>query len=176
MFAVSFTGRLFGVSPDGKGIYRYSETTGKWNRIGDAASSIVVGDDTIYAKSPETNVLRKRQLSTLDEAPSTLLKKVDTDPSVKVKEATGYRIGQSGHDYGSGERILARGEAYDMSTARLLSGQVLIYSGNKMIGYAKVISGYFNLYDLEPGDYQLRFTSHDGQKHAESNIIIIPLK
>jgi hypothetical protein len=173
MFAVSFTGQVFGVSPDGKGIYKYSETTGKWNKIGDAASSIAVGEDMIYAKSPETHVLQMRKLSTLDEAPSAFLDKVSTDPSVKVKEVAGYKIGLSGHDYGSGERLLARGDVYD-EKARRITGQVFIYSGDKMIGYAKVISGYFKLYDLDPGDYQLRFTSLDSQKHAESNISILP--
>jgi hypothetical protein len=172
MFAVSFTGQLFGVSPDGKGIYKYSETTGKWNKVGDAASAIVVGEDTIYAKNPETHELYMRKLSTLDEAPSALLKKVDTDTSAKVKEVAGYQIGLSGQDYGSGERLVARGDVYD-AKARRITGQILIYSGDKMIGYAKVISGYFKLYNLDPGDYRLRFTSHDGNKHAESDISIL---
>jgi hypothetical protein len=172
MFAVSMTGQLFGISLDENGIYKYSGTSGSWNKIGSAASSIVVGKDRVYAINRENHTLQARKLDSLDKAPSDLLESVETDTSITVEQATGYQIGLSGHDYGSGEQIVARGDVFDASTGRRILGQVLIHNGNKRIGYAKVINGYFSLYDLEPGNYLLRFTSSDGQKHAESHVSI----
>jgi hypothetical protein len=172
MFAVSMTGQLFGISLDEKGIYEYSETEGEWNKIGDASSSIAVGKDRIYAIYSENHTLQTRKLGSMDKTPSNFLQKIDPDTSTKVEHATGYQIGLSGHDHGSGEQIVARGDVFDASTGRRILGHVLVYTGNNMIGYAKVINGYFSLFDLKPGNYTLRFTSTDGQKHAESHISI----
>jgi len=174
MFTVGFTGQIFGISPDGEEIFKYLAATGKWHKIGVSADRIAVGVDKIYVIKPATQVLFVRNLNTLDEAPSTLLGTMNKESAVKTEEASGYQVGLSGRDYGSGERIVARGNVYIWSTGRLISGQVLVYSDDKMIGYAKVINGHFSLYDLAPGNYQLRFTSYDGNKHAESNVTIPP--
>jgi hypothetical protein len=61
MFAVDDIGRIFGLSPDGSGVYRYEgswKNLRKWSRIGDAAGKIFAGGNgRIFATNPQTHDL-----------------------------------------------------------------------------------------------------------------------
>jgi len=61
MFAVDDTGRLYGLSPDGSGVFRYEgawNTPEKWTKVGGAAGKIFAGGNgRLFATNPQTNDL-----------------------------------------------------------------------------------------------------------------------
>jgi hypothetical protein len=59
-FSVDVNGRLYGLSPDESGVYRYDgsfSTPAQWTQIGGAAADIYAGWGEILAKNPQTNEL-----------------------------------------------------------------------------------------------------------------------
>jgi hypothetical protein len=61
MFALDGNGRLYGLSPDGSGVYRYDgswKELQKWTRVGDAAGKIFAGGNwRLFATNPQTGDL-----------------------------------------------------------------------------------------------------------------------
>ena len=61
MFAVDDAGRLYGLSPDGSGVFRYDGSWNapiKWANVGGAAGKIFAGGNgRLFATSPQTNDL-----------------------------------------------------------------------------------------------------------------------
>jgi len=51
MFAVDRKGRIYGVSPDGNGVYRYDGVPMGWTKIADQASAIYTGGCGLYVVS-----------------------------------------------------------------------------------------------------------------------------
>jgi hypothetical protein len=45
---------LYGLSPDGSGVYRYSGTPNVWYQVGGPAAKLYAGTDTLYATNPTT--------------------------------------------------------------------------------------------------------------------------
>ena len=78
----------------------------------------------------------------------------------------------AGRDYGKGSIKVVNGDVYDCK-ARRISGLIWIYSGTMALGFTKVVEGYFSLYDLQPGTYQLRFTSAVGNQKVNTNVNIV---
>lgn len=56
-FAVDDSGRLYGLSPDGKGVYKYAGTPGKWEKVGGPAGNIYAGGTKLCATHPDTQDL-----------------------------------------------------------------------------------------------------------------------
>ncbi|GEM_PF-3374631 len=54
MFAVGSKGDLYGLSPNGQGVFQYTDTPGKWTQIGGPAAGIYAGGDKLYATNPQT--------------------------------------------------------------------------------------------------------------------------
>jgi hypothetical protein len=55
MFAVDQGGNLYGLSPDGSGVWHYDGTPMQWTKIGEAAADIYVGaPNRLYATNPTT--------------------------------------------------------------------------------------------------------------------------
>src|SRR2546423_4315321 len=48
------TDRIYGLAPDGNGVYSYNGTPGSWTKIGGPALKIYGGDSTLCATSPGT--------------------------------------------------------------------------------------------------------------------------
>jgi M6 family metalloprotease-like protein len=58
MFATDNNGHLFGLSPDKKGVYRWTGTPNKWENIGGSADKIFAGwDRLLFATNPDTKDL-----------------------------------------------------------------------------------------------------------------------
>lgn len=58
MFATDHKGHIFGLSPDKKGVYRWTGTPNQWEKIGDAADKIFAGwDRLLFAINPDTKDL-----------------------------------------------------------------------------------------------------------------------
>lgn len=58
-FAVAETGQLYGLSEDGKSVWKYSKNGSTWLKIGETAAGIYGGENGLYATNPVSKDLLK---------------------------------------------------------------------------------------------------------------------
>jgi hypothetical protein len=61
MFALDDSGHLYGLSPDGSGVFSYNGKPMEWTQIGGPAGNIYAGGGSLFATNPDTGDIYKYQ-------------------------------------------------------------------------------------------------------------------